>query len=129
MTYVSTDIAYRWVDFIQMYWHLIDEDKRESYVIDMAEGIEPPKIEDLTEVDEYDVKRIRKHIGNAVKKYRVLSGMKQVELSSLLGMTPSYVSFIESGSKMCNTIDLLRIFKILKIPMTELTNIPFTSYE
>jgi transcriptional regulator with XRE-family HTH domain len=50
-------------------------------------------------------------VGPAIRHYRLEAGMTQTELADLVGLSPSYLSRLETGS---GTEELRRIVRILR---------------
>ncbi len=56
-------------------------------------------------------------LGNIIKKIRKQKGLTQSKLSSLCGITQTYLSQIESNSKEPNLSTLKKISQTLKLPL------------
>jgi len=60
------------------------------------------------------------NLGKAIKLIRVNKGYSQEKFASLISITPSYLSLIESGKRNPNTKLLERISSNLNIPLSVL---------
>lgn len=109
-----------WIEFFGMYWHLLDDERRKSYLLDMSDGKNPPSLEKLEELEGWQQTRMMKHMGETVRKYREKRKMDQKKLGEIMKKTPSHLSLIESGEKMFTAVDLARVMRILRIPAKEL---------
>lgn len=57
---------------------------------------------------------------NKLKSVRVLKGVKQMEMAQKLGITPQYLSRIESGKVDIKLSTLKKIADILEVSISEL---------
>lgn len=57
---------------------------------------------------------------NKLKAERVLKGIKQMDMAHKLGITPQYLSRIESGKVDIKLSTLKKIANILEVPVSDL---------
>jgi len=65
---------------------------------------------------------IRIKVGNRIKKVRETKGISQKDLAYEADLDRSYIASIEVGKRNVSIINLEKIAKALKIPMSELFN-------
>jgi transcriptional regulator with XRE-family HTH domain len=63
---------------------------------------------------------IRLRFGNALRKRRHALGVSQEEFADMCGLDRTYVGGIERGERNVSLVNLARIAKALKIPLSEL---------
>jgi transcriptional regulator with XRE-family HTH domain len=63
---------------------------------------------------------IRLRFGNAVRKRRHKLGVSQEEFADLCGMDRTYIGGIERGERNVALVNIEKIAKALKIPLSEL---------
>lgn len=47
------EFAIAWKEFYTSYWHLLDDERRDAYLLDIKDGIMPPTHERDTDIDQY----------------------------------------------------------------------------
>ena len=65
-----------------------------------------------------------KHIGKAVKQYRLLNGMTQEETASRLYLDPQYYGQLERGERNFSLERLIDICQLFHIGIEDIINIP-----
>jgi transcriptional regulator with XRE-family HTH domain len=63
--------------------------------------------------------RHRKIIGDAIRSYRHRAGFTQEKLAEAVDLNPKYIGEIERGEKIISIEALLRISKVVKIPILD----------
>jgi transcriptional regulator with XRE-family HTH domain len=63
--------------------------------------------------------RHRRLIGEAIRAFRKKAGLTQETLAESVGLNPKYIGEIERGEKIISIEALLRIAKIVKIPIRD----------
>ena len=64
--------------------------------------------------------RIPKNIGQKIKKYRQEKGISQVKMAEIIGVTPTYVGFIEQGVRNPSIATIDKIARVLGVKLSEL---------
>ena len=64
--------------------------------------------------------RIPKNVGKKIQKLRQAKNISQVKMAEMIGLTPTYVGFIEQGSRNPSISTLDKIARVLKVKMSEL---------
>ena len=67
-----------------------------------------------------DFGKIKKQIGNNIRKYRKQAGLTQVELSIQADLTDARITQMETGLGAPSMLKLLMIAEVLKIPASKL---------
>ena len=61
----------------------------------------------------------RKLIGEAIRRYRKGAGFTQEALAETVDLNPKYIGEIERGEKIVSIEALMRIAKMVKVPVSE----------
>ena len=61
--------------------------------------------------------------GQAVKAYRVASGMTQEQLAEAAGLHPGYLGTVERGEKNISLLNMIALCQALAVPPSELAAI------
>ena len=61
--------------------------------------------------------------GQAVKAYRVASGMTQEQLAEAAGLHPGYLGTVERGEKNISLLNMIALCQALAVPPSELVAI------
>ena len=110
-----------WADFIAMYWDLLGNERRKSYLLDMKEGKAPPPIEHPgEEMEKHEQALLLRHMGDAIRYRREERGISQQDFAKMLGRSKSHLSQAEAGNKPFSVRDLLLIIKILRMRPDEI---------
>jgi transcriptional regulator with XRE-family HTH domain len=64
--------------------------------------------------------RIPKNIGRKIQKLRQEKDISQVEMAEMIGVSGTYVGFIEQGVRNPSIATLDKIARVLKVKMSEL---------
>ena len=63
-----------------------------------------------------------KILGQNIKKYRLLSGLKQIDTAEALGCTEDYMSRVERGQKYISLRKLFQLADILNVDFNKLAD-------
>jgi transcriptional regulator with XRE-family HTH domain len=63
--------------------------------------------------------RHRKQIGDAIRAYRKKAVLTQEKLAEAVNLNPKYIGEIERGEKIISIEALLRVAKVVKIPIRD----------
>ncbi len=66
------------------------------------------------------------NIATTIRKFRLIKGIKQLDVANKCGISASYLSLIESGKRRINLTMIEKISKALKIPMSVII---FSAYD
>ncbi|HWY79104.1 MAG TPA: helix-turn-helix transcriptional regulator [Candidatus Sulfotelmatobacter sp.] len=64
--------------------------------------------------------RIPKNIGENIKRLRQKRGVSQVKMAEIVGVTPTYIGFIEQGVRNPSIATVDKIARALKVELSEL---------
>ena len=64
--------------------------------------------------------RIPKNIGKRMQKYRKEKGLSQVEMAEKIGVSPTYIGFIEQGVRNPSIATLDKIARVLGVKLSEI---------
>jgi len=68
------------------------------------------------------------NLGDAIKQARINSGLNQVKLSNLCGLTPSSINQFEKGNRTPNLKSLTSILSVLKLTFEQLCEVKETGF-
>lgn len=117
---LSLDNTLAWLDVLAIYWHLLTNEQKKSYVLDMLDGKSPPQMQQMQDMDDENKKLFARHIGMTIKRYRLGAKMTQVQLAEKMGQSVPWITYIESGRRNIINYDLMRVARLLHIPFHEL---------
>jgi transcriptional regulator with XRE-family HTH domain len=63
--------------------------------------------------------RVPKNIGKQLQKFRKEKNISQVKMAEMIGVTPTYVGFIEQGKRNPSIATLDKIARVLGIKLSE----------
>lgn len=66
--------------------------------------------------------RILKQVGKKIKKYREQKGYTQEELAEKIGVTPTYIGFIEQGLRNPSLKTADKIARVLGVKLSNITS-------
>ncbi|MBT3191516.1 MAG: helix-turn-helix transcriptional regulator [Verrucomicrobia bacterium] len=66
--------------------------------------------------------RIKKRLGESVRRYRREAGLSQEYLAELTGLHRTYISDIERGSRNVAILNIVRLAKALKVKPSDLVD-------
>lgn len=64
--------------------------------------------------------RIPKNVGKKIQQLRQAKNISQVKMAEMIGVSPTYVGFIEQGVRNPSIATLDKIARVLKVKMSEL---------
>lgn len=107
-----------WIEFFQVWWHLLDEEQRLISVSEMLDGKSPPDLEAPMELMRVENDRFKRHIGSVIKRFR--RDMDAQTLAKIMGKSPAYISLVENGNRAISTYELYNVMRVLSIPPSEI---------
>lgn len=112
-----------WAEWFSMFWKLLDEDQRESYIAQFLDTETDPPAFTTDDMSDIEIRKLQSHQGDTIKKYREAASKSLEDVAIALGRTKGYLSLVENGTRSLPVVDTYKLMKLLHIPVEEMFTI------